>query len=192
LREKDTFMPIGSYSLVPYIAHQLCEHRPSRILDLGIGFGLYGAVVREWQDLGVQPWSTYLAGVEAWAAYGNPLWDLYNLVVVDTIQNYLSSANEVFDFILMTDVIEHFTKDEGAWVLDAMRDRLSPGGRALVGTPGLFFEQGAAFGNEFECHRSLWTAEDFLTRGFSVILDGEADQFGNRNLLAHWERGTSS
>lgn len=182
-------MPIGSYSLVPYIAHNLCEHRPKRILDLGIGFGLYGAVVREWLDLGKQPWSTYVVGVEAWAEYGNPLWDLYNLVVVDTIQNYLRIAAESFDCVLLTDVIEHFPHDEGDWVLDALRERLSAGGRVLVGTPASFFEQGAVFGNQYECHRSLWTVQDLRARGFSVILDGTADQFGNRNVLAQWERG---
>jgi hypothetical protein len=180
-------VPIGSYSLVPYVADNLCRNRPGGVLDLGIGFGSYGAVVREWLDFGVAPWLTYLVGVEAWPKYGNPLWDLYNIVYVDTIQNYLDQRTERFDCVLMTDVIEHFTREEGTQILDAVRERVAPGGRLLVGTPGWFFTQDAVYGNEFERHRSLWTVDDFHQGGFSVILDGKPDQFGNRMILAEWQ-----
>lgn len=181
-------MPIGSFSLVPHIANRLCTTRPSRLLDLGIGFGLYGGVVREWIDQGVQPWKSYLVGVEVFGAYGNPMWDLYDLVFVESIEDYLARPAEQFDCILLTDVIEHFTREQGVPILSTLAERLAPGGHLIVGTPGAFFEQGAVYGNEYERHRSLWSGDDFLSRGFSLMLDGTPDQFGNRMILAEYQR----
>lgn len=185
-------MPIGSYSLVPYIAHDLASHRPRRVLDLGVGFGFYGGVVRQWLDFGAAPWSTYLVGVEAWGKYANPMWDLYDLLVVDTIQGYLQRHLETFDWILLTDVIEHFTRDEGAQILLQIRGRLSPGGRFVVGTPGRFFEQGAVHGNAHETHRSIWSIEDLIGLGFQPMLSGDQpDPFGQQMVLAVWENNVS-
>ena len=62
-------MPIGCCSLDPAIATQFVVFRPGSVLDLGIGMGFYGAVVRQWLDGGVQPWRTRLVGVEGFAAY---------------------------------------------------------------------------------------------------------------------------
>ncbi|MGJ8488671.1 hypothetical protein ACSFB5_12350, partial [Glaesserella parasuis] len=92
---------------VPHVARLLATRRPGRVLYLGIGSGFHGAIVRQWVDLGVRPWSTLLVGVEAWADYRNPLWDLYNLVFVETIQRHLDLHPETFDCILLGDVIEH-------------------------------------------------------------------------------------
>lgn len=180
-------MPIGCFSLIPHVTHHLVTHQPQRILDLGAGFGMYGAVVRQWLDLGVTPAKSFLVGVEAWAAYRSPLWDLYNLMIVDSIQNYLRSCTQRFDCVIMNDVIEHFEKEEGGRVLDRLRDILEAHGSLLVGTPGIFGEQGAVYGNEYERHRSLWTAADFLARGFRIVMDGTVDQFGNQMVLAAWQ-----
>lgn len=62
-------MPIGCCSLIPTIATQFVVFRQGSVLDLGIGMGFYGAVVRQWLDGGVQPWRTRLVGVEGFAAY---------------------------------------------------------------------------------------------------------------------------
>ena len=182
-------MPIGCYSLVPFVAHHIAVHRPARVLDLGIGLGSYGAVVRQWGDLGQRPWRTYLVGVEAWAGYRNPLWELYNMVVGDSIQSFLSEHHGQFDLVLLTDVIEHFERSEGQAIVDKLRTEVvAPGGTLLVGTPAIFGEQGTVGGNHFERHRSLWQPADFTQLGFRLILDGNPDQFGNQMLLAKWTR----
>jgi SAM-dependent methyltransferase len=171
---------------VPHVAYHLAVTRPGRVLDLGIGFGLYGAVVRQWSDLGTWPAKTWLVGVEGFAAYRNPAWDLYNLVVVDSIENYLARASDLFDCILLTDVIEHFPKETGLAVVQGAQRLLERGGSLFVGTPALFCPQEAVYGNEFERHRSVWTAADFVALGFRVILDGAPDHWGNQMLLAQW------
>jgi predicted TPR repeat methyltransferase len=177
-------VPIGCCSLVPTIATHLQLARPRSVLDLGIGMGFYGAVVRQWLDLGVRPWRTKLVGVEGFAGYRNPCWDLYDEVVVAPIEEFLDRATETWEAILLLDVLEHFPHAAGEEILAAARGRLSQGGRLYVGTPAVWMEQGAAFGNEFERHRSLWTAEDLRGAGFEVLEPGEPDRFGNQMLLA--------
>jgi len=180
-------MPIGCYSLVPHVAHRLVTRRPRSVLDLGIGFGNYGAVVRQWLDCGAPPWDTYLVGVEAWEAYRNPVWQLYNLVVVDTIESFLDQQAGQFECVLLMDVLEHFEKERGAAIVDRIKQIVAPGGLFVVGTPAIFCEQDAVHGNAFERHRALWTADDFRGRDFQLICDGSPDLFGNQMLLATWE-----
>jgi hypothetical protein len=177
-------MPIGCCSLVPAIATHFALFRPRSVLDLGIGMGFYGAVVRQWLDGGVQPWRTRLVGVEGFAAYRNPCWDLYDEVLVLPIEEYLSGTTETWDAILLLDVLEHFSIAAGRDLLADARSRLSPVGQLFVGTPAVWMEQGAAYGNDFERHRSLWTAEDMRGTGFEILEGGRPDRFGNQMLLA--------
>ena len=176
-------MPIGCCSLVPAITTQFALRRPRSVLDLGIGMGFYGAVVRQWLDGGMQPWRTRLVGVEGFAAYRNPCWDLYDEVVHSSIEQFLEAESDVWDAILMLDVLEHFEHAQGAAILQWLRLRLTPEGRLFVGTPAVWMEQGAAYGNELERHRSLWTADDLWALGFELLDDGTTDRFGNQMLL---------
>lgn len=177
-------MPIGCCSLVPAIATRLQRFQARSVLDLGIGMGFYGAVVRQWLDQGVRPWRTKLVGVEGFPAYRNPCWDLYDAVAVTPIELYLQGNTETWDAILLLDVLEHFPYDVGMEILLAACGRLSPSGQFLVGTPAVWMEQGAEYGNEFERHRSLWTVQMFRQIGFDVLEGGERDRFGNQMLLA--------
>jgi hypothetical protein len=78
----------------------------------------------------------------------------------------------------MTDVIEHFTKDEGVRVITRAKERLNEKGLFVIVTPAVWIEQGAAYGNELETHRSLWTAFEFQAHGFNVVKDGTKDDMG--------------
>ncbi|WP_435006695.1 class I SAM-dependent methyltransferase [Tundrisphaera lichenicola] len=181
-------MPIGSFTAVPYLAKILAVRRPARILDLGIGSGFLGAIVRQWVDLGVQPWRSLLIGVEVWAEYRNPLWDLYNLVIIETIQEYLSRHCEEFDCILLGDVLEHFEIREGVELLEQLKSRVAPDGVLLVATPAQFHEQAAVHGNEFERHRSVWTAQQLEELGFQTLLSGFEPQISFvPTLFSFWE-----
>jgi hypothetical protein len=44
-------------------------------------------------------------------------------------------------------------------------------------------EQGAAYGNALERHRSLWTAGELRALGLELLDDGTIDRFGNQVLL---------
>lgn len=179
-------MPIGSYAAVPALAQTLLQRRPRSVLDLGMGFGGGGVVVRQWLDLGVRPWKTYLVGVETWADYRNPVWDLYNVVYVQTIEEFLDHCAETFDCVLLGDVLEHFEKSQGREIIAAIKPQVAVGGCILAMTPARFVPQDAVYGNEWERHRSFWSPDDLTKLGFRVQCLGRPDFYCGECLFAEW------
>lgn len=182
-------MPIGASSAVPWIAKHLVSTRPARVLDLGVGFGMNGAIVRQWLDGGVRPWKTALFGVEGWSNYRNPLWELYDAMFVQRIEDFLTSGSNLFDCVILGDVIEHLEKDDGRHLVDQIKLRVSGNGHLIVVTPAEFFEQSAVYGNELEVHRSAWTASDLSSLGCNVIEVGSpSPESLDHALIGHWQR----
>lgn len=182
-------MPIGSFSLLYHYADHLQKHRPKKVLDLGIGFGMIGSLVRQYLCNGVQPWKTELIGVEAWSKYRNPAWDLYDVVhendILDYVKGTLHQARWNPDFIIFSDVLEHLNKEVGEVLIRDLMTLLAPKGVLMIGTPGIFVAQDAVHGNEYEIHRSLWKWNEFPL-GFEVIKNGEPDEFGHRMILVKY------
>jgi predicted TPR repeat methyltransferase len=161
-------MPIGSYAAIPLFVQDLIAQCPKTVLDLGIGFGGLGSAVRQWLDLGVRPWKTFLVGVECWADYRNPTWDLYDAIYVQTIEAFLQEHHSRYDLIVLGDVLEHFDKSNGAVLLNHLKNFLSHHGQLIVITPAKFFAQGPVYNNERERHRSHWSNEELTKMGFDV------------------------
>lgn len=181
-------MPIGSYAAVPALTEALVRSQPQSILDLGMGFGGCGVIVREWLDLGVRPWKTYLVGVEVWADYRNPVWDLYDAVYVQTIEDFLASNRQRFSAVLFGDVLEHFEKEAGRALLESLKPHVCPGGHLFASTPAQFYPQVAVYGNPWEEHRCLWTAEELESLGFLVERTGRPEFCCGECLFARWQR----
>ena len=184
-------MPIGSSSVVPFITSELCALRPRNVLDLGCGFGWAGVAVRQWLDEGVplrgttQVWRTRLVGVEGFAGYRAPTWDLYDEVHVAAIEEWLAGGDrERWDAILLLDVLEHFERAGGEAVLAAARGRLSERGVLLIATPAIWHPQTAVHGNALETHRTLWTADELRAAGCAILWDGSLDRWGQAMLVA--------
>ena len=184
-------MPIGSFSCFGKIVQSILATNPKSVLDLGIGFGMNGAAVRNWLDLGTKEahggkWSIKLEGVEAFEKYRNPAWDLYDKVHVSEIRKFLDKTGQTWDLIIMTDVIEHFFKAEGEALLEQLKGRCNKA--VVVSTPAVWAPQGAVYGNELETHRSVWSKHDFVHCGYGIVKDGDVDEFGHRMLIADYVR----
>lgn len=184
-------MPQGAFSLVAPIVNDWQGRSLQAFLDCGVGFGVYGAVIRQWVDGGYWPGKrAYICGIEGFAEYRNPAWELYDYMHAGmTIQEWLAAGfSDRYDVILLLDVLEHFEKDEGADVLTGLKRHLNPGGVLYVGTPQIHIEQGAAYGNKLEIHRSLWTHKELEAIGFTTIQSGtKADKWGHRMILCRFE-----
>jgi predicted TPR repeat methyltransferase len=179
-------MPIGSFSTFRDVIRMVLMNNPKRVLDLGIGHGINGAGIRNWLDVGVQPYKTHIEGVEGWKPYRSPLWDCYNVVHECTIQEFFDSDSRAWDMILITDVIEHFTLEEGKLILEQCKARLVRGGKLIVVTPGVWIEQGCYMGNELETHKSLWKPADF--EGYYIVKDGSLDDMGYKMIVAEYHK----
>lgn len=175
-------MPIGSIQVYGQMVEALVPIKINSVLDIGIGMGANGVAIRNWKDSGYKPnFKTRLVGVEAFEDYRNPTWDLYDKIFVDDITKILDELPN-FDAILMTDVIEHFSKEDGIKLIERLKPKANK--ILFISTPAIWMEQGAAYGNEYERHRSLWSAKEFSMLGFKIVDNGLMGYLGARMVVA--------
>ena len=146
-------MPTSNLALAPAIIHLCWEVQPARILDVGPGWGKYGLLLREY----VNPKAT-IDAVEMEPSYITPrLEAIYDTVYKCDVRDFGEGTLETwYDLVLMVDVIEHLTKEDGLALLERIP------GHVVVCTPSEFFQNPDTVPSEV--HRSLWTPEDFGDR----------------------------
>jgi len=155
-------MALGSSSLqeVPIVIETVLALRPRSVVDLGMGSGKYGYLLREQHDIadvlfGRDDWRLRLVGVEAYADYVNDIERLvYDEVVTDDAVGFLHAGTEHFDVALALDILEHFEPETGAQFL---RLALETARFVVVSTPRGFYTQDGHV-NHLETHRSWWPA----------------------------------
>jgi 2-polyprenyl-3-methyl-5-hydroxy-6-metoxy-1,4-benzoquinol methylase len=153
-------MPSSRYEIIPFVLKKTIEFKPKSILDIGVGFGKYGVLFREYLDV----WNVEedykhndirIDGVEIFKEYENPVWKVYNKVHIGDIRK-LSKKLPEYDLVFMGDVIEHFTKMEGITILNELRYK-----HIIIVTPIEVSAQKAVYNNPYETHKSQWTYTDF-------------------------------
>lgn len=158
-------MPTSRYDLIPTVLDLVTRIKPRSILDVGIGFGKYGVLFREYLDLWkpdqLYNWReraekdrTLIYGVEAFKSYNNPVWFVYDKIYENNIFDIYEGIPEV-DLLFLGDVIEHFTKEDGLKLLRNCKWK-----EAIIITPIQVLQQEAVYGNKFEQHVSSWTIDD--------------------------------
>jgi len=147
---------------------------PKSVLDVGIGFGKYGVLAREYTDIRhgryrKEGWKTQIDGIEIFELYRNLVWQVYDkiyigdaLTLIDSLVNY--------ELILLGDVIEHFAKVDGMTLLTKCQQHSTKA--VIVSTPFGNYPQDAVFGNEHEWHLSMWLPEDFSDGKWERQIDG--------------------
>jgi hypothetical protein len=154
--------------------------RPASVLDVGIGFGKYGVLFREYLDVAArppdEPWDpaarrVRIDGIEAWPPYVTALQRaVYDTVYTGEAGSLLATL-PVYDLVFAADVLEHFDRPAGEAFLALALARARLG--VLVVTPALEITQAAVFGNPWEVHRSVWRVADFARRpGADVLVSG--------------------
>ena len=162
-------MPSSRPNIIPTVIHLLRQLKPQSILDVGVGFGKWGHLFREYTDIleaEYEPsryqrknWRVRIDGIEGHAAYLTPMHRfLYNRIHVGDAARLLQKLPS-YDLIFLGDIIEHFDKAAG---LALLGDACARANKAvIVSTPKFETEQEDLCGNELERHRSLWNARDF-------------------------------
>lgn len=163
-------MPSSRPNTIPLVIHLLRQLRPQSILDVGVGFGKWGHLFREYTDIleaehdparyRRENWRVRIDGLEGHAAYLTEMHRfLYNTIHVGDAGLILPTLGD-YDLIFLGDIIEHFDKDAGLRLLEAARVRAAKA--VILSTPKFETEQEDLCGNELERHRSLWSEADFL------------------------------
>jgi hypothetical protein len=133
--------------------------RPKSVLDIGVGFGKFGVLAREYLELWdgrnkYDDWSHRIDGIEAFKEYLTPLHEyIYDNVYTGNALSILPQLDFTYDLILLIDVLEHFTYDDGQLLLELCQQK---GRNFIVSTPLDIGVQADVFDNPFETHRFQW------------------------------------
>jgi SAM-dependent methyltransferase len=154
-------MPHSWYYPTTLIQEKVEKVAPRSVLDVGIGLGKWGYLLREqldWNALRIQreTWQARIVGIEVYS-YESPLhsW-VYDEVIRANVLDVLDRAAG-FDLVLLSDVIEHIDKAEGN---ELLRILAKQNRNVIVSTPIEFIPQQAQV-NTHENHVSHWTMADF-------------------------------
>jgi len=93
----------------------------------------------------------------------------YDFIYKMPVQEMLDDHLKDYDLVLMVDVIEHLSKEEGLRLIDRIP------GWMVICTPQEWFQNPEAGLIPPEKHRSLWSVEDFRKTG---RLEHDASQLG--------------
>jgi len=155
-------MPSGPLVASRLIVNTVLAADPKRVIDLGMGTGKYGFLIREQSDLANgridrDAWQIKIDGVEGYAAYiGSHQQAVYDTITVAEVADFLSrSDSDSYDFALALDIIEHFSPADAVGVV---KDALRVSEYVLISTPKGFYAQQHG-GNELETHRSWWPSK---------------------------------
>jgi hypothetical protein len=159
-------MPISGWDPIYPVMAEIQKIDPKNaVLDVGIGTGQWGFLVRNYHDMRYgrfdkASWKLRLLGIEGCSRYHNPAWQFYDdvrigeasLAIEDFVKLGYGMVGNQFDVSIMIEVLEHFEKEKGKEVLRNL---------AKISKNLIFsyanMEQGAAHGNEYEVHRSTWS-----------------------------------
>jgi hypothetical protein len=161
--------------------------RPRSILDVGVGFGKWGHLFREYTDIVASEseharylrgnWQVRIDGIEGYPEYLTEMHRyLYDSIHIGEMTQVLPRLGR-YDLIFMGDVIEHLDKSQGrAFIQEALNHADMA---VVLATPKFDCPQDEICGNHLEVHRSLWTAGEFRS-----LFDAQVRTIDRTNLLA--------
>lgn len=171
-------MPTSNWNSISPILELIMdiEPRPRRVLDVGLGYGKYGMLCREYLTY----WDDHLAvasskrqllidGIEAFPEYIGEL----QRAIYDHI--YIGEANQVlrdiadnsYDLLLAIDILEHMDEVVGAGFIQQCQ-RISS--VCIISTPVLFAPQEGKWGNPYEEHQAAWNESALKRSGAQLVL----------------------
>lgn len=162
-------MGTSNWQQIPFCIDALMKIEPTRVLDVGVGFGRWGMIVREFCDVWFsrvfrEDWKVRLEGIEA---FPRSITDyhraFYNEVHIGDAAALIPTLPGPYSVTIYGDVLEHFTKEKAHELLNLSLDRSD---YVIVNIPiGEEHPQGEAYGNVYERHLSSWQPADFEPLG---------------------------
>ena len=114
---------------------------------------------------------------------------IYNNIYTENIINLVNNLDYSYDLVLLIDVLEHFSKEEGLLLLNKLLKKIK---LFSVIPPKKPSPQQDVFGNAFEIHKSLWKKKELSTLGkhyfirdnISHIVYITREQYSLNNLIS--------
>jgi len=165
-------MPTSNSSQISKIICLITDINPLSILDIGVGFGKYGVLCREylefWDGRNEYTFKRRIDGIEAFKDYLTPLHKfVYNKIYTGNALQLIDKINFSYDLVLLIDVLEHFTKEEGTLLVKKI---VSKNKGLLLSTPKKVHAQDTVFKNKYETHKSQWSEKELSNLGNHLFL----------------------
>lgn len=162
-------MPSSRPNAIPTVVHLVRQLDPESILDVGVGFGKWGLLFREYSDIRASEddparypragWKVRIEGIEGFPDYLTPVHEyVYDRIHRGLAQDVAPGLGE-YDVIHVGDMIEHLSKQDGLALLETLHAKARKA--LIVSTPKFDTHQHELVGNELERHLSLWSKRDF-------------------------------
>jgi len=155
-------MPTSFHSQIGTIIDLILRINPKAILDIGVGFGKYGFLSREYLEVAkgdFEKFNLTIDGIEGFAKYLNPAHKfIYNKIYLGNALDILPSLKKKYDLILIIDCLEHFDQQSGLKLLKLMQSRAK---NIIISVPAFFIPQGSVNENTYEEHKYFWRKQDF-------------------------------
>lgn len=171
-------MPVGAFQQLSTVADLIVRISPQKTLDVGMGFGTHGVLIREYLDLWdnvnekeMYAWKRELDGIEIFEKYVSPAHRfLYDDIYIGDARAIIPTLKKHYDLVIFADVIEHLSSADGRTILSNM---LAIADNVIISTPRNAKEQGAQYGNEHERHISQWSEKEFKEFGDCLFVPNE-------------------
>jgi len=162
-------MPSSRPYAIPYVVSLITRLQPATILDVGVGFGKWGYLFREFTDVlqsesdparyAKDNWRTRIEGIEAYEPYIHDAHRyIYDRIHIGDALEILPTL-ERYDVIFLGDIVEHFPMEAGRRLLKEATAHFNQ--CLMVTTPRYETHQSVLCGNELEQHHASWTPRDF-------------------------------
>ena len=163
-------MPSSTYKIINQTVENVLKINPSSILDIGIGFGKYGFLCREylecWNDRTFpNQWKVKIDGIEIFQKYADLSHNknIYDNIFVNNVMEILSELPK-YDLLIAMDVIEHLPKKDGEALLFLMAHRAQKA--VMINVPtGNWLNNKVVSNNPHEAHQAIWIEEDLEKYG---------------------------
>ncbi len=180
-------MPFSHSAQLSAIVGYAEAMQPLTVLDVGVGMGQYGFLLRNNLEnehlfevsgsVGRQrpreQWRVRIDGIEGFAGYLTPVhaWAYQKVHIGEAVAVLAQIEDASYELVMAIDILEHFHPEQGLELLSQCR-RVAR--RAcLVSTPKEFHAQQVP-ANPLEDHRSVWTAEQLAAAGYTRVLPDAA------------------
>ncbi len=148
---------------------------PKSILDIGCGWGKYGFLSREYL-MGMY-WDKNTVLIEAVEGYEKNInlmqREIYNNIYICNALDFDKYLRKEYELILIIDVFEHFTKEDGVKIIEKLREKTR---NLLISIPRYVTVQKGYSDDtsKFEEHRAFWTRKMFKELGNCIIVPNNA------------------
>ena len=161
-------MPTSHRFQINEIVEVLIRLQPQSVLDIGVGYGKYGLLAREYLEL--WGWEEnygknthQIDGIEVYEPYILAHHrHIYDQIFVGNALEVLPKISQKYELILLIDVLEHFSFEDGKKLLELCK---SCANYVLISTPRDIGTQGESYGNVYETHHFEWKARHLKAEG---------------------------